>query len=992
MKRSITHRVGVLAVLLMGATVQAELKLVVNFEGLSGSPDGQACNGVLGGVLDTQSEGTGNIDIGAINGSNAIFVNGLSSGANARAAGFNGITNPIDDSETGIAFFRFMIRSSAGRPVRSHLGLIADATDNPITDTNAQNPMTVPAGFRLVDNGTGFNLVTTDGATVLKAGLARAQWYNVWIVADNSADTFDLYVSKAAGPGGPATLPEAQDLVQDAIPFGVATARPLTGMIFACPAGTGQAERVHVDDIWWDGDQGLSKPRKAMNPSPADRATDVPRDVTLSWTPGPSAATHDVYFGTSLDVVTNASRANPSDVLVSTGQDAATFDPTGVLEFGRTYYWRVDEVNAPPDSTVFKGSVWSFSVEPVSYPIQKVTATASSASEGMGPEKTVDGSGLNAASQHSIEQTQMWLSANNAPQPAWIQYEFDGVYKVGQMLVWNSNQLLESSLGFGAKSVTVEYATDSGAWTKLGDFEFARAPGTASYTANTTVTFGGALAKYVRLTIRSNWGGVLQQFGLSEVRFLHIPVLPREPSPAAAQKNVEVDATLSWRPGREAATHQVCFGTNQQAVLDGTATLKTVSSSRFDPGALNLGTTYFWRITEVNDAATPRAWKGEVWSFTTREYLVVDDFESYTNEEGSRIYQTWVDGWVNNTGSLVGHLQAPFAERTIIHGGKQSMPLEYNNVKTPFYSEAERTWDKPQDWTAGGADTLVLYFRGNPVGFLETAPGSVTMSGGGTDIGGAADEFRYAFQQLSGNGTIIAKVESINNTNAGAKGGVMVRETLDPGSRYGMVAVTPGTGVVFQRRRTNGDVTITTTQTGITAPRWVKLTRAGNLLTAQHSADGVTWVDVVGAAGTTTSDTVVMGAGVYIGLAVTSHNANMATTAQFSNVSTAGGVSGAREAQAIGVAQPANTSAPIYVVVQDSAGRSKVVNHPDQAATTFVSWQQWRIPMSEFSSAGVKMSAVKRLVLGVGDKGKAAPGGTGLFYVDDIGFGHPAAE
>lgn len=88
-----------------------------------------------------------------------------------------------------MGFFRFMV-ADAGHPVRPHMGLIADETTNPITSTNTQDPKTIPAGFRLVGEGTGFNVVTTDGATVLKAGLARGQWYNVWIVADNVGRRF----------------------------------------------------------------------------------------------------------------------------------------------------------------------------------------------------------------------------------------------------------------------------------------------------------------------------------------------------------------------------------------------------------------------------------------------------------------------------------------------------------------------------------------------------------------------------------------------------------------------------------------------------------------------------------------------------------------------------------------------------------------------------------------------------------------------------------
>ena len=710
MKRQVGNWVGILAVLLVCATAQAELKLVANFDGLTGAPDGQACNGVLGGTIDTESEGTGNSSLPAVNGSVTLSVIGHSSGTLARAVGVGGINNPIAEGETGIGFFRFMM--ATGGTIRPHMGLIAETGNNPVNSARTADPKTIPAGFRLVENGAGFDLVTLDGVTVLKNGLARSQWYNVWIVADNAADTFDLYLSEAAAPAGPATLPRAQDLILSGIPFTVPEPGALNAMIFAnpiSPTGSGQATRIYVDEIWWDGDQGLSKPVKATDASPADQGQDVPRDVVLGWTPGPSAATHDVYFGTSLDAVTNADRANPSDVLVSKDQTATTFDPAGLLEFSQTYYWRVDEVNAAPDATVFKGSVWSFTVEPVSYRMAKVTATASSASEGMGPEKTVDGSGLNNNNEHATEPSQMWLSASGGPQPTWIQYEFDNVYKVHQLVVWNSNQMLESVLGFGARSVTVEYSTDAATWTKLGDFEFARAPGTTTYAGNAAVDFGGAIAKYVKLTIHSNWGGVLAQYGLSEVRFFYVPVLPREPVPAVAQKNVEVDTALRWRAGREAASHQVRLGTDQQAVTDGTAPAQTVTSSSFDTGGLDLGRTYFWKVTEVNDAQTPSAWPSEVWSFSTREYLTVDDFESYTDDEGSRIYETWTDGWTNSTGSVVGNLQAPFAERTILHSGKQSMPFEYNNVKTPFYSEAEREFSPAANWTVNGADTLSLW-------------------------------------------------------------------------------------------------------------------------------------------------------------------------------------------------------------------------------------------------------------------------------------------
>ncbi|MEN6429139.1 MAG: discoidin domain-containing protein [Phycisphaerales bacterium] len=256
---------------------------------------------------------------------------------------------------------------------------------------------------------------------------------------------------------------------------------------------------------------GIEEIKTAIDPAPANEATDVVRDIVLAWTSNAWAATHDVYFGTDADAVANADATQTLGVLVSQGQDANSYDPDGILEFGQTYYWRIDEVNGAPDYTVFKGEVWSFTAEPVSYPVQNVTATASSATPGMGPEKTVDGSGLNDG-QHSTDPMDMWLSAKNAPEPAWIQFEFDRVYKLDGMRVWNYNQALESLLGFGIRDVTIEYSVDGATWTASGDFVFAQAPGDPTY-AGEIIDLSGIVAKSVKLTIHNNWGSVAAQCG-----------------------------------------------------------------------------------------------------------------------------------------------------------------------------------------------------------------------------------------------------------------------------------------------------------------------------------------------------------------------------------------------------------------------------------------------------------------------------------------------
>jgi hypothetical protein len=442
----------------------------------------------------------------------------------------------------------------------------------------------------------------------------------------------------------------------------------------------------------------------ASLPSPAINATDVPRDTTLGWTAAETAQKHDVYLGTDFADVNNATVAEPLNVLVSTGQTDVTFAPLSVLQYGKVYYWRVDETSA--NGTVTKGDVWSFTAEPYAYPVKNVTATASSASAGAGAQNTVNGSGLNSADQHSTDLKDMWLSAGT--QPNWIQFAFDKAYRLSEMWVWNSNQMIEAFIGFGAKNVKVEYSVDGSTWTEIqGVPQFAQATGLATYAANTTVNFGGVSAQYVKLTILGQWG-VVPQTGLSEVRFFYVPVQARAPQPATQATGIDLATTLNWRPGREAASHTVYLGTDPNAVTNGTATAKTVTDHVYSPSSLNLGTTYYWRVDEVNAATYP----GDVWSFTTAAYGVVDDFESY-NDDDNRIYDTWIDGLTDGKSvSQVGYDVAPFAELTIIHGGKQAMPLKYDNTAAPFLSEATRAFAGSQNWTTNGVKSLSLYFQG----------------------------------------------------------------------------------------------------------------------------------------------------------------------------------------------------------------------------------------------------------------------------------------
>ena len=152
-----------------------------------------------------------------------------------------------------------------------------------------------------------------------------------------------------------------------------------------------------------------------------------------------------------------------------------------------------------------------------------------------------------------------------------------------------------------------------------------------------------------------------------------------------------------------------------------------------------------------------------------------------------------------------------------------------------------------------------------------------TIKGAGADIWGTADAFQYAFKQMTGDGVAIARVTSVSSTNAWVKAGVMIRETLDPGSAQALMLASYSKGLAFQRRTAAGGVSTNTAGAMVTAPYWVKLQRTGNTFNAYSSPDGSAWT-LVG------SDTIPMAATVYVGLAVSSHVSGTLATATFDNV------------------------------------------------------------------------------------------------------------
>jgi len=485
-------------------------------------------------------------------------------------------------------------------------------------------------------------------------------------------------------------------------------------------------------------------------------------------------------------------------------------------------------------------------------------------------------------------------------------------------------------------------------------------------------------------------------------------LLAWQPEPRNGQ-TVDMDNALPlrWQAGNKASQHDVYFGTDKGAVESADTSTAGVYRSRqsgtnYTPaeGIQWGGGPYYWRIDEYNNDGTTS--KGRVWSFTVADFRPIDDFESY-GAGTNQIWYAWHDGLGygmpgtppyfagNGTGSAVGDENtASFTEETIVHGDRKSMPLAYDNNKQGFakYSEVELTLTASRDWSKYGVGELSLWFRGYPgsVGsFVEAPAGIFTMTASGVDIWGTADQFHFAYKTLTGAGSIVAKVESVQNTNAWAKAGVMIRETLDAGSKHAFTCVTPANGVAFQGRTDTDTASFSTNQTGLAAPYWVKLERdaAGNF-TASASANGTTWQSI----STAIPQGIPMSSVVYVGLALTSHDAALTCQAKFSGVTMTGAVSGQWTHQDIGIAS--NAAEPLYIAVSNTAGQPAVVVHPDPAAATLSTWTEWVIPLQKFTDQGVNLANVDKLAIGLGTRGNmTTPGGSGKMYFDDIHLYQP---
>jgi phosphatidylserine/phosphatidylglycerophosphate/cardiolipin synthase-like enzyme/regulation of enolase protein 1 (concanavalin A-like superfamily) len=177
----------------------------------------------------------------------------------------------------------------------------------------------------------------------------------------------------------------------------------------------------------------------------------------------------------------------------------------------------------------------------------------------------------------------------------------------------------------------------------------------------------------------------------------------------------------------------------------------------------------------------------------------------------------------------------------------------------------------PSGWTSSDVGAV------GAAGSTSVSGDVFTVKGSGADVWGTADELHFAYQALTGDGTITARVETVSNTNAWTKAGVMMRATTAAGSAHAFMLVSPGKGLAFQRRTATGGTSVNTAGPLATAPYWVRLTRSGSSIEALVSTTGTTWTSVGRA-------TFTMGATIQVGVGVSSHVDGTLATATFSNV------------------------------------------------------------------------------------------------------------
>jgi len=391
----------------------------------------------------------------------------------------------------------------------------------------------------------------------------------------------------------------------------------------------------------------------ARAPEPQDGALIESDWATLRWTPGDLAVSHDLYFATNFDDVRDGAEG------AFIGNIAATSQVVGFPGF-------------PAPEGLQPAATYYWRVDEV-----------------------------NEAEPNSPWKGDIW-SFSVAPKTAYNPDPADGAESVAL------DSTFRWTPGFGAKLHTVFFG-DS--FDYVNDAAGGLPQGAATYKPASLESEKVYYWRVDEFDAAATYKGDVWGFTT--------PGAAASLDPANGATDVQINSTLNWTPATTAVSHDVYFGTDKDAVKNATTASPEYKGNRalgaetYDPGKLTWHSDSYWRVDAVYNTGTV---KGLVWSFTTADFITVDDFESYNDIDppdpaSNRIFESWIDGFgTMDNGALVGNDLPPYAEQTNVHGGIQSMPYFYdNNLKT---SEATLTLVYPRDWTEENVTKLSLWFRG----------------------------------------------------------------------------------------------------------------------------------------------------------------------------------------------------------------------------------------------------------------------------------------
>jgi len=565
---------------------------------------------------------------------------------------------------------------------------------------------------------------------------------------------------------------------------------------------------------------------KAYEPIPADGAAFVDPDTTLSWEPGMNAKLHSVYSGDNPDDVTNAAGALPQTTatydpgVLESGK--TYYWQVDEFDGAVTHTGDLWSFTTIPDISISDPNLLAL------YKLDEAQGSTAVDSSGHASHGTLMGtahwvipglvgdSALNFGQNGYVAIHNLKYEGDTYTESTvccWMRTENQGTQILASFDPDNYWRLAIDSYGAGFGLIDYDVTTSSGlaelgSLTRVDDgfwhhiccvynkgFMSIYIDGRLDATMTGGPTMGSGAVRYGFLGAdsmadtfdgardrRTALMGDIDDFriydrALAQEEITQVmrgdPLVAWGPKPSQGSTPYIKDATpLNWSPGDNASQHDVYFGTDKDVVADANATDTTgiyrgrqgVTIYTPAEGVEWGGGPYYWRVDEYNTDATIS--KGGIWSFTVTDFIVIEDFEDYNDYPPDEIFSTWIDGYGTTTnGSLIAYDDPPFAETTVVHGGRQSMAYRYdNNLK---YSEATMTLIWPRDWTEEGVGVLSLWFCGDTSNAAERM--YVALNGSATVYHDNPDaalidtwtEWTIDLQEFAAKGVNLANVNTI---------------------------------------------------------------------------------------------------------------------------------------------------------------------------------------------------------------------------------------